>query len=298
MKSSKNISSGGHWGELPARETHKQEVITPDIIENIWRQVLDDSNGTDCDYQTERQTEFIQLPMDNPHVLNTIQLHGQLRSMDEGTLIRGVSEVDEQDYPQMKKPTNPFNFLSPRPEKAELKSVSTVHHLKPATARNLLKHSVIVLSAHLGYQTASDVAIEILTDVADHFLRKMTLLLKVASEQSEHGFPDDMERVLVETGIGGVVDLHDYYQNYVIRHEKEIKSQVEVGMEEQREMELSASVNMELDEAVNKIQFEELDEFGNTFREAPTLQLLDPDMGFPLSLDAGFHILQSLEHDE
>ncbi|XP_063979850.1 STAGA complex 65 subunit gamma-like [Diachasmimorpha longicaudata] len=298
MKSSRNLSAGAHWGELPARETHKQEVITPDIIENIWRQVLDDSNGADCDYQTERQTEFIQLSMDNPHVLNTIQLHNQLSSMDEGTVIRGVSEVDEQEYPQRRKPSNPFNFLSPRPNKAELKNASIVHHLKPATARNLLKHAVIVLSAHLGYQTASDIAIETLTDVADHFLRKMTLLLKVASEQSEHGFPDTVERVLVETGIGGVANLHDYYQNYVLCNEINVKHEVEMKMKEQREMELNANVKMELDEGVNKIQFEELDEFGNTFREAPTLQLLDPDMGFPPSLDAGFHILQSLEHDE
>lgn len=60
MKSSKNLSTEMHWGELPSRETHKQEVITPDIIENIWRQVLDDSNTTECDYQADRQPEYTQ----------------------------------------------------------------------------------------------------------------------------------------------------------------------------------------------------------------------------------------------
>lgn len=55
---------------------------------------------------------------------------------------------------------------------------------------------------------------------------------------------------------------------------------------------------MVLDEAASKLQFEELDEFGNVYREVPTLQLLDPEMGFPPSLDAGFQMLYSLEQDE
>jgi hypothetical protein len=60
MKSSKSSTTGGLWGELPVRETHKQEVITPDIIENIWRQVVDESNNSDCDYQMHRQPEYVQ----------------------------------------------------------------------------------------------------------------------------------------------------------------------------------------------------------------------------------------------
>ncbi|EFN85502.1 hypothetical protein EAI_09154 [Harpegnathos saltator] len=55
---------------------------------------------------------------------------------------------------------------------------------------------------------------------------------------------------------------------------------------------------MVLDEAASKLQFEELDEFGNVYREVPTLQLLDPEMGFPPSLDAGFQMLYSLEQDD
>jgi len=60
MKSSKNFTNCVLWGELPARETLKQEVITPDLIENVWRQVLDDTNNTDCDYRTDRQHEYLQ----------------------------------------------------------------------------------------------------------------------------------------------------------------------------------------------------------------------------------------------
>lgn len=60
MKSSKTLTSGTLWGELPARERLKQEVITPDLIENIWRQVLDDTNNPDFDYGIDRQPEYLQ----------------------------------------------------------------------------------------------------------------------------------------------------------------------------------------------------------------------------------------------
>lgn len=60
MKSSKGHGSTILWGELPPKETLKQEIITPDIIENVWRQVMDEANNTDCDYQIDRQPEYIQ----------------------------------------------------------------------------------------------------------------------------------------------------------------------------------------------------------------------------------------------
>lgn len=64
MKSSKSTRLNKlHWGELVPRDTHKQEIITPDIIDNVWRQVLDESNNSECDYmdyEHERQPKYIQ----------------------------------------------------------------------------------------------------------------------------------------------------------------------------------------------------------------------------------------------
>ena len=62
MKPNKPSASGTtvYWGELPMREAHKQEVITPDTIENVWRQVMDESNNPECDYQIDTQPEFVQ----------------------------------------------------------------------------------------------------------------------------------------------------------------------------------------------------------------------------------------------
>jgi len=297
MKPSKGLVTGSLWGELPARETHKQEVITPDIIENVWRQVMDESNNTDCDYQIDTQPEFIQLPMQNSHVVNTINLHQQLRAMGEGSILGLGLTIESQDPPDEKIATNPFLFQSSCTDRPQFKKNSTIPHLKPTTARKLLKHAVIGLLAHIGFETSSDTAVETLTDIGEHFLRRMSLLLKVTVEQKDHGFHDAMEKVLLEAGVGGVIALQDYYQGFILRFEKKMKREAEIMAEEQR-LELSTCSKMELDDPAGKLQFEELDEFGNVYREVPTLQLLDPDMGFPPSLDAGFQMLHSLEQDE
>lgn len=287
MKSSKSLS--GLWGELPSREMLKQEIITPDLIENVWRQAMDDSNNTDCDYRIDRQPEYLQLPMGNLHVLNTINFHQQLRTMEDGTMLGNMTVIEAENSKEKIHSKNLFHFLSYQLKGDTLQDYSTVNHLMPQTARNLLRYAVTVLLAHIGFENSSDIAIETLIDIADHFLRRMTLLLKVATEKRDHGFPDAVERVLLETGVGGVTALHDYYQEYVLKFEENMRKQVEEMMEKQR---------MVLDEAASKLKFEELDEFGNVYREVPTLQLLDPEKGFPPSLNAGFQMLYSLEQDE
>lgn len=74
-------------------------------------------------------------------------------------------------------------------DRRKLKDKSAIHHLRPSTARSLLKHSAIVLVAHIGYESASDIAINTLADVVEHFLQRMTFLLKAAVEQPDDGFP-------------------------------------------------------------------------------------------------------------
>lgn len=43
----------------------------------------------------------------------------------------------------------------------------------------------------------------------------------------------------METGIGGVAALHDYYQEYVLKFEDNMKKKVEAMMEKQRQLELN-----------------------------------------------------------
>jgi len=55
-----------------------------------------------------------------------------------------------------------------------------------------------------------------------------------------HTYQDAVERVLLETGVGSVTALHDYYQEYILKFEENMKKKVEKMMERQRQLELNA----------------------------------------------------------
>lgn len=50
---------------------------------------------------------------------------------------------------------------------------------------------------------------------------------------------DTVERVLVETGVGGVTALRNYYQEYILSFEENMKRKVEEMMERQRQLEFN-----------------------------------------------------------
>lgn len=70
-----------------------------------------------------------------------------------------------------------------------MKSPSEKVKLQPLAAHNILKHAVEVLLVHIGFEKSSDIAIETITDIVQLFLRRMTLLLKLASEEKNDAFP-------------------------------------------------------------------------------------------------------------
>ncbi|KAL7303282.1 hypothetical protein TKK_0004476 [Trichogramma kaykai] len=296
------------WGELPPKETAEdndpeqenaiKEVFSSDVVEGIWRQVMDEYNSSDCDYQNHKQSEFIQLPAGNSHVLNTVHLQEQIKLMDEGTVLNNLTVIEDENEQSASQNNHSFSIPN-SDQKTKLKNQPPGPHLKPSTVQSLLQHSVITLLAHIGFDKASDHAINTLSDIADHFLRKIGLLLKKASEETNYGFPDALQKVLVESNIGGIAALYEHYEEFVLKHEKYVKKMAERKLEEQKQLELNISkTSMDINEATNNLQFDELGEFGNVYKEIPTLQLLDPEMGFPPSLDAGFQMLHSLEQDE
>lgn len=50
-----------------------------------------------------------------------------------------------------------------------------------------------------------------------------------------------MERVLLETGVGGIIEIHNYYQEYILKYEQKVKRKTEKILEEQKQIELNAS---------------------------------------------------------
>jgi len=95
--------------------------------------------------------------------------------------------------------------------------------IAPQTCRQLLKKSVITLIAHSGYDNAAESAVELLADLLHSYLSQLTTNLSdIRDSEMTSGsleFPDILERVFTEMGIGSaktVVRFHE--KNVVARH--------------------------------------------------------------------------------
>lgn len=107
---------------------------------------------------------------------------------------------------------SPFNSLFPIIRgKGE-----PVTELSWPSCRQLLYQSVATVLAHAGFESAQESVLETLTDlVHEHYLR-ITRLLRVAVDREARlgasPFPDVVEQVFHEVGIGSVLDLQRFWQ--------------------------------------------------------------------------------------
>lgn len=91
-----------------------------------------------------------------------------------------------------------------------------VTELSWPSCRQLLYQSVATVLAHAGFESAQESVLETLTDlVHEHYLR-ITHLLRVAVDREARlgasPFPDVVEQVFHEMGIGSVLALQRFWQ--------------------------------------------------------------------------------------
>ncbi|RZF46865.1 hypothetical protein LSTR_LSTR008246 [Laodelphax striatellus] len=98
--------------------------------------------------------------------------------------------------------------------------------LSSKIVQKILEKTVAALIAHAGFDTAMDSALRVLTDAADDFLKTMTMLLRNAVDQemlcAREVYPDAVERVFSEMGLGSVRCLGKFYQNRVLDYREEV----------------------------------------------------------------------------
>nr|CAD7263783.1 unnamed protein product [Timema shepardi] len=99
--------------------------------------------------------------------------------------------------------------------------------LSSINTRHILRKSVAAVLAHIGYELASQTVLDTLTDVADSLLNKFAVALHNAFERERlrgpTGFPDIVERVFHEMGLGSILNLHDFYQTRIIHYHNILK---------------------------------------------------------------------------
>ncbi|XP_028414959.1 STAGA complex 65 subunit gamma-like [Dendronephthya gigantea] len=114
-----------------------------------------------------------------------------------------------------------FPGIVPNPVEFEIKSQFTTGHgvspvqLDNDSLRCLTYKAIAAICCHCGYESAHDLTLDVLSDVLADFLKRFTKLLRIAldaeASQRETRFPNVLEYVLQETGIGGLNALRQYW---------------------------------------------------------------------------------------
>lgn len=224
-----------HWGEIIENETAgPAEAI--DVSSDIERAITSDLfPNYNYDGDLMLRNLDINLPPMDPLVMHTIALHKYDNDMaekinladvamdvmimtpnDEDLLIPPMPEI------QFKHKPNCLNFI-PRDFTDFSKGIDVeMPELSKNVVREILNKCIATLFAHIGYETSYQSVLDVLVDVVDMFYKNLCTKLRETVEDEENhqctGFPNAIEKVLVDMGMGGAKSLHEYYQNRVIKY--------------------------------------------------------------------------------
>ncbi|XP_064412659.1 STAGA complex 65 subunit gamma [Latimeria chalumnae] len=119
-----------------------------------------------------------------------------------------------------KAPKLPFQLKHSDPESDFYRGKGEpVTELSWTSCRQLLYQSVATVLAHAGFESANESVLETLTDVAHEYYLKVTRLLRTAVDREarlgQTPFPDVMEQVFHEIGIGSMLSLQRFWQQRI-----------------------------------------------------------------------------------
>ncbi|XP_036922569.1 STAGA complex 65 subunit gamma [Sturnira hondurensis] len=119
-----------------------------------------------------------------------------------------------------KNPSAPFQIRHSDPESDFYRGKGEpVTELSWHSCRQLLYQAVATILAHAGFECANESVLETLTDVAHEYCLKFTKLLRFAVDREallgQTPFPDVMEQVFHEVGIGSVLSLQKFWQHRI-----------------------------------------------------------------------------------
>ncbi|KAH9510019.1 STAGA complex 65 subunit gamma [Bulinus truncatus] len=104
------------------------------------------------------------------------------------------------------------------------------------TCRKLLRRSTAAICAHLSFDSTQESVLETLTDICQEFFLQFTKHLGMAADRraiyGHGGFPDIVERVFYEMGLGSITCLHNFYQQRVLTYHRRMEEQCQALMTE------------------------------------------------------------------
>ncbi|XP_062863453.1 STAGA complex 65 subunit gamma isoform X2 [Trichomycterus rosablanca] len=259
-----------YWGELPVASAPPGRSSF-DLLQREFRQVeMQDPPLHQPSARRPRPTTMLDVPSEPCSLtIHTVQLSQHARrlrnlitaaqpgqqTLSAGSESQGLFKTEEGDSlpPRPVTPAAPDDLL-PLDNKASCGPFQLRHsdpesdfykgegepvtELSYPSCRQLLYQSVATVLAHAGFESAMESVLETLTDlVHEHYLR-LTQLLRVAVDREARlgstPFPDVVEQVFHEAGIGSVLALQHFWQvrikdyhSYMLQVSKELSEEYE-----------------------------------------------------------------------
>ncbi|XP_038211072.1 uncharacterized protein LOC119831688 [Zerene cesonia] len=237
----------------------------------------------------------IELPKQNL-ITHTIQLHAYARQLAaileqtenavfEGARLDALSLPNPPPEPDVKVKhvsVPPINFLPKEYCDFSLGKGPVILPFTPESHKRALRQCAAIGIGHVGIATCTNTALNAVADALDFYLTNMCKLMRTVADREasglKSGFPDIISKVLTDLNVG---NLHEFYENRVIRYHSKIKAKCE---------DLRAQCEaLAIGDIAPQLKLEEVPEL-----HFPAAL----DSAFTPSLEPGFQMLHSLEQEQ
>ncbi|XP_056424595.1 STAGA complex 65 subunit gamma [Hyla sarda] len=280
-----------YWGEIPvpAGQASRNSF---DLLQREFRTVeMQEPPLHQPSANRPRATTMLDIPSEpcslTIHTIQLIQHNRKLRGLIAAAQtqnqqpVEGIKVEESEPLPQRppspalpddllpqdcKTPRLPFQLRHSDPEsdfyrgKGEPVTELTYH-----SCRQLMYQSVATILAHAGFDSANESVLETLTDIAHEYCQKFTKMLRFNVDREarlgQTPFPDVMEQVFYEMGIGSVLSLQKFWQQrikdyhtYMLQVSKQLSEEYEKIVHPERVSEDSKPVKIK-EEPLTDITF-------------------------------------------
>ncbi|KAJ8346107.1 hypothetical protein SKAU_G00303000 [Synaphobranchus kaupii] len=300
-----------YWGEIPVQAAPATRSSF-DLLQREFRSVeMQDPPLHQPSAHRPRPTTMLDIPSEPCSLtIHTVQLcqharrlRGLLAAAQGQPPADGTGRLEEGDALPPRPPTPavpddllPLDSKAPRqhfqlrhsdPERDFYKGKGEpVTELSWPSCRQLLYQSVATVLAHAGFESAQESVLETLTDLAhEHYLRLSRLLRVAVDREARLGatpFPDVVEQVFHEMGIGSVLALQKFWQ-VRIKDYHSYMLQVSGGLSEEYERLVNPEKALE-DSKPLKIKEEPLSDIAFPVSEEPEADLASGDQALPIGV--------------
>ncbi|CAH2256177.1 Hypothetical predicted protein [Pelobates cultripes] len=280
-----------YWGEIPD-SSGQASRSSFDLLQREFRTVeMQEPPLHQPSANKPRTTTMLDIPSEpcslTIHTIQLIQHNRRLRSLIATAQVPNQPQAEgmkvEESEPLPHRPSSPVLPDDLLPQDCKIPKLPfQIRHSDPESdfyrgkgepvtelsyhsCRQLMYQSVATILAHAGFECANESVLETLTDIAHEYCLKFTKMLRFNVDREarlgQTPFPDVMEQVFHDMGIGSVLSLQKFWQHrikdyhaYMLQVSKQLSEEYEKIVHPERVSEDTKPVKVK-EEPVTDITF-------------------------------------------